>query len=99
MRHHIPKTRSQREALLSPSRKATLLPTLAFIVVPVAAMVLVSHPVFSAGIIVGGGLLYFVENARKIIRSRRSRHRDSSHRSLVRSILHQPGRARKSFDH
>lgn len=60
-------------APLNPSWEATLLSVLVGVLVPLVAMVLVSYPAFAAGLIVGIGLLYSVQKARRIAHYRLAR--------------------------
>lgn len=90
MSQHVPETREHWNAVVTPTWRATLLSTLVVVLGPVAAMLLVSHPTFGAGVIVGVGLLYSLQVARRIARHRRSRaagsHRQSLAGLLVKSV-------------
>lgn len=66
-------TREHWNAPLNPSWEATLLSVSVGVLMPLVVMVVLSYPAFAAGLIVGIGLLYSVQVARRIARHRLAR--------------------------
>lgn len=81
-------------ATLNPSWGATLLSVLVGVLVPLVAMVLVSYPAFGAGLIVGVGLLYSVQAARRILGRLLDRNADSLWPSPMKPFVRSASRSK-----